>query len=175
MTRRQVTLIQIAIAALVLTAIVLAVLIRSYLTSFSYQVRLGTLVEATLISSDGNLPTWKDPAVLAEIRAALPRYKGGPGYLPYVHSHASIGLVLRDDRGTQVTLELPVDEGPVVSIAPRPPRMPNGNCWPMPRLLAVVARHGLSALEAQALDAPFLKQQMQYWQQAFGGGQEASV
>lgn len=175
MTRRQVTLIQIAVAVLVVAAIAVAALIRSYLTSFSYQVRLGALVEATLVSSDGGLPTWKDPAVLAEITAALPRYKGGPGYMPYTHSHASIGLVLRDDRGTQVTLELPVDEGILVSVAPRPPRMPKGNCWPMPRLLAVVARHGLPALEAHKLDLPFMKQQLQYWQQAFGGGQEQSV
>lgn len=175
MTRRQVTLIQITVAVVVAVALAVAVLVRAYLTSFSYQVRLGTLVEATLVSSDGSLPTWKDPAVLAEIRAALPRYKGGPGYVPYVHAHANIGLVLRDDRGTQITLELPVDEGALVSVAARPPRMPQGNCWPMPRLLAVVARHGLPALAAQKMEAPFLKQQMQYWQDTFGGGREQSV
>jgi hypothetical protein len=53
--------------------------------------------------------------------------------------------------------------------------MPNGNCWPMPRLLAVLAKYGLPELEAKKMDAPVLKSQLQYWRDTFGGGQQGQA
>ena len=166
MTRAQVLRRQI-LAALGILAGLLALLgVHGYLNTFAHRVPLGTLTEATLVSSGGGLPPWKDPALLAEIQAALPRYKAGPGYAAHEHGHESMALVLVDDRGRQVALELPA-EGSMVTVDARP-GVPEGNSWPMPRLLAVLAKHGLPELQARHLNAPTLEFRLQTWRDSFG-------
>ena len=76
---------------------------------------------------------------------------------------------MRDDRGTQISLSLPTSEGEMVSVSARP-GIPQGNEWPMPRLLTVLAKYGLADLEAKHIQAPQLKAQLEYWRDNFGGG-----
>lgn len=169
MTRQQVARRQILAAVAIVVAILAVLGVRAYLNSFSHQIKLGKLVEATLGASDGQLPTWKDPAILAEIEAALPRYKTGPGYATHEDSHDSVVLVLVDDRRRQVALALPTSEGVLVTVNARP-GVPQGNSWPAPRLLAVLAKYGLTALEANQVESPVLKSVLDSWRDTFGGG-----
>ncbi len=169
MTRVQVLHRQILAGIVVLLTILAILGVRSFLSSFGHQVPLGTLTEATLGSSSGALPTWKDPAILAEINGALARYQVGPGFAAHEHGHASITLVLVDDQGRQVSLGLPVGESVLVTISARP-GIPKGNSWPMPRLLSVLAKYALPELQAKHMDVPVLEYQLQHWRDTFGKG-----
>ena len=167
MNRQQVVRRQVLATVIVLGALLILLSIHEYMLTFAHQVPLGKLTEATLATASGTLPPCKDPAILAAIQSALPRYKPGPGMVIYEHSHMNYALVLIDDRGTQVALNLPSSESEMVSIGPRP-SAPSGNEWPMPRLLPVLARYGLPAMEANKVVDPGLKSQLEFWRDNFG-------
>lgn len=173
MTRQQIVRRQIVIGVTVLLLALIALGIRSYLLSFAYQVPLGTLKEVALISR-GPIVVWRDPATLEQFRAALPGYRPGPGYKGYVHAHQSLSLVLKDDQGREVVLDLPMEEGPMVSIAPSP-KYPRGNSWSMPELLGLLGRLGMEALEAQGIDDPTARYYLQHWRDTFGKGKTSAV
>jgi hypothetical protein len=169
MTRQQVVRRQTLVAIGIVVAILTVLGVRAYRNTFAHQIKLGKLVEATLAASDGALPTWKDPALLAEIEAALPRYKAGPGYAATEDSHETIVLVLADDKRRQVALELPQGDSPLVTIGPRA-EAPAGNSWPAPRLLAILAKHGLPVLKAKQASSSVLEAVLESWQKDFGDG-----
>ena len=174
MNRQQVLHRQILIGAVVAVGLLVVLGIHFYLLSFAYQVRVGQLTEVVVASSSGGSLTWKDPATLAEIRAALPGYKPGPGTAASEHGHESLMLVLIDERGAQISLSLPVTETPEVGIDPRP-RSPQGNSWSMPHLLGVLAKYGLPEMEAKGITDPLMRMQFEYWRDHFGAGKTQTV
>jgi hypothetical protein len=171
MNRKQVVQRQILAGVIIVVIAVIVLAVHGYLASFIYQVPVGKLTEATLGGSDGTLPTWKDPARLAALRAALPRYEWGPGFIPYEHSHAAYSLAVRDDRGRQIVFQLPVGYDALVGVGS--PTLATPNSWQMPRLLARLAQYGLADMAAQKINAPGLQGQLEYWRSTFGpqGGQ----
>ncbi len=171
MNRQTVVRRQILIAVAIAAVILILLGVRAYLNSFAHQVKLGRIVEATLGASDGQLPAWKDPAILAEIEAALPRYKTGPGFAAHDHGHESIALVLVDDQGRQISFQLPTGESVLIAVDPRP-GIPNGNSWPAPKLLGVLAEHGLPALEKVPMPSAVLRYKLEQWHERFGAGHE---
>ncbi len=50
------------------------------------------------------------------------------------------------------------------------PGVPEGNSWAMPRLLAVLAKHGLPEIQARHLNVPTMEAQLQHWRDSFGKG-----
>ena len=173
MTRQRLIRRQIAVGVVALFLALIALGIRSFLLSFAYQVPLGSLREVVLIVN-GPVLRWDDPATLQQFRAALPGYRPGPGYKGYVHSHETLTLVLKDDQGREVALDLPTEEGPVVSIAPSR-KHPRGNSWNMPELLGLLGRLGTEALEAQGINDPTAKYYLEHWRDTFGKGKTSAA
>jgi hypothetical protein len=168
MNRQQIIRRQIIAGVFALVALLIVVGIHEYLLTFDYQVRLGKLTSAQVASSSGTLPPWKDSATLAAIEAALPHHRPGPGFIPYEHVHTNMDLILTDDKGKTIHMQLPVTESELVSVGP--PSLTPGNSWIDPPLLVVVAQYGLAQIEADKLNNATLKAQLEYWRDSFGGG-----
>ena len=174
MTRQQVVRKQLIATGIVVVVVALVVAVNTYTRTFAYQVHLGKIVSATFSSGGPPAFVWTDPADLARIQAALPRYQPGAGYAPYTHTHQSMSLMLADDQKHAIFLALPGDDSALVLMNPRPPEYPVGNSWSMPKLLGTIGEIGMQASKAKqtAMD-PTIAGAFQFWAETFGNKPKA--
>ena len=164
MTRKDVLRTQILAGVFVVVMAVLAIGINGFLRTFPHEIPLGKLVVASINTSGPSALQWDDAESLAKIQAALPKWRVGAGYPAEVHSHESLSLTLRDDKGKQVSLLLPVDESSLVVVHTNLPDYTSGDSWDMPELLGVLGTLGKEKLAKLPPSADSLgPNQIDYW------------
>lgn len=168
MTRRDVLKKQLIAAGIVLVLAVTAIFISCYTRTFDHEVKLGrTLVYAAFRSQGPPMIEWTDPESLAKLRAAIPRFRPGAGYAPQVHSHESINLLLKDDKGRQAILLLPTDQSAVIIVHTHLPDYSKGDSWNLPELLGTLGELGVEYMKDHTIDSLLGVSQLEYWNEHF--------
>lgn len=168
MTRKDVLKKQLIAAGMVLILAVVAISISCYMRTFDQETQLRrTIVYAAYRSQGPPMIEWTDPEVLARIRNAVPKYRPGAGYAPHVHSHESLNLLLKDDKGKQVILLLPTDQSSMVVVHTHLPDYSKGDSWHMPELLGVLGELGVDYLKDHSIESMLGASQLAHWKEHF--------